>query len=77
MISNCKVLAETLVNNGNVLVSGGTDCHLLLWDLRPRGLDGSRVDRVCELADISLNKNTCPGDKSALYPGGVRIGMYN
>lgn len=52
----------------------GTDNHLVLLDLRPKGIDGARVERVCELASISLNKNTCPGDKSALTPGGLRLG---
>ena len=55
---------------------GGTDNHLILVDLRPKGIDGARVERVCELAEISLNKNTCPGDKSAVNPGGLRIGKY-
>jgi len=55
-------------------VSGGTDCHLVLWDLRPRGIDGSRFERVCELCEITVNKNTCPGDKSAMNPGGCRLG---
>ena len=41
---------------------------------RPQGVDGSRVERVLELAHIATNKNTVPGDKSALVPGGLRIG---
>ena len=53
---------------------GGTDNHLVLMDLRPKGLDGARVERVCELCNITVNKNTCPGDKSAFNPGGLRIG---
>ena len=43
-------------------------------DLRPKGVDGSRVERVLELAHIAANKNTVPGDKSALVPGGLRMG---
>ncbi len=43
------------------LVSGGTDNHLLLLDLRPKGVDGSRVERVLEMAHIATNKNTVPG----------------
>ena len=74
MIKNCKVLASALQSRGNKLVSDGTDNHLLLWDLRPRNIDGARFERVGELCEITLNKNTCPGDKSALVPGGVRIG---
>jgi len=44
-------------------------------DLRQKGLDGARVERVCELCNITVNKNTLPGDKSAFNPGGLRIGM--
>ena len=43
-------------------------------DLRPKGVDGSRVERVLELAHVAANKNTVPGDKSALVPGGLRMG---
>nr|XP_032641366.1 LOW QUALITY PROTEIN: serine hydroxymethyltransferase, mitochondrial [Chelonoidis abingdonii] len=56
------------------LVSGGTDNHLVLVDLRPKGIDGARAERVLELVSITANKNTCPGDKSALTPGGLRLG---
>lgn len=53
---------------------GGTDNHLVLVDLRPKGMDGARAERVLELVSITANKNTCPGDKSALTPGGLRLG---
>ena len=56
------------------MVSGGTDTHLLLLDLRSKSIDGARVERVLELANIATNKNTIPGDKSAMIPGGLRIG---
>ncbi|KAJ3011604.1 hypothetical protein HKX48_006750 [Thoreauomyces humboldtii] len=56
------------------MVSGGTDTHLLLLDLRNKGIDGARVERVLELVNVATNKNTVPGDKSALIPGGLRIG---
>ena len=46
----------------------------MLVDLRSKGIDGSRVERVLELAHIAANKNTVPGDKSALVPGGLRMG---
>ena len=55
-------------------VRAGTENHLCLVDLRPKGVDGSRVERVLELAHIAANKNTIPGDKSALVPGGLRMG---
>ena len=41
---------------------------------RPQGLDGSRVERVLEMAHIAANKNTVPGDLSAMVPGGIRMG---
>ena len=56
------------------LFTGGTDNHLVLVDLRSKGIDGARVERVCELAMITVNKNTCPGDKSAMTPSGIRLG---
>merc|ERR1712196_238429 len=59
---------------GHKLASDGTDNHLVLWDLRPHGPTGSKVEKVCEMACISLNRNAVHGDISALSPGGVRIG---
>jgi glycine hydroxymethyltransferase len=56
------------------LVSGGTDTHLLLIDLRSKSIDGARVESVLELVNIAANKNTVPGDKSALIPSGLRVG---
>lgn len=46
----------------------------MLVDLRPKGLDGARAERVLELVSITANKNTCPGDRSAITPGGLRLG---
>merc|ERR1711870_114026 len=74
VIKNCKALADTLMAKGHKLASDGTDNHLILWDLRPHGLTGSKVEKVCEAASISLNRNAVHGDASALSPGGVRIG---
>jgi len=61
-------LAETLLAKGHKLASDGTDNHLVLWDLRPHGLTGSKVEKVCECASISLNRNAVHGDASALSP---------
>jgi len=72
--SNAVALAKTLTGKGYSLVTGGTENHLVLWDLRPLGLTGNKVEKVCELAHITLNKNAVFGDSSALSPGGVRIG---
>merc|ERR1712190_421888 len=71
---NAKALGEALMSKGHKLASGGTDNHLLLWDLRPHGLTGGKVERVCDACNITLNKNCVAGDVSALSPGGVRIG---
>merc|ERR1719506_520057 len=72
--ANCKTLAAALMEKGHKLATDGTDNHLILLDLRPHGLTGSKVEKVCELAEISLNRNAVHGDVSALSPGGVRIG---
>ncbi|KAM4795790.1 serine hydroxymethyltransferase, mitochondrial [Rhinophrynus dorsalis] len=74
VLKNAKAMATSLLEKGYTLVSGGTDNHLVLVDLRPRGIDGARAERVLELVSITANKNTCPGDKSALTPGGLRLG---
>ena len=74
VMRNMHAMSERLKSHGIELVSGGTDNHLVLADLRPLGVDGSRVERVLELAHIACNKNTVPGDKSALVPGGLRLG---
>ncbi|XP_041257165.1 serine hydroxymethyltransferase, mitochondrial [Onychostruthus taczanowskii] len=65
---------RAMVGMRYTLVSGGTDNHLVLVDLRPKGIDGARAERVLELVSITANKNTCPGDRSALTPGGLRLG---
>lgn len=80
VLVNSKSLAERLGNSaytgglGYNIVSGGTDNHLVLVDLKSKGVDGARVERVLELCGVASNKNTVPGDKSALKPGGLRMG---
>jgi len=71
---NCARLATNLQQKGYTLVSGGTDNHLLLLDLRPQAVDGSRTETVMEACHITVNKNTVPGDTRPMVPGGVRIG---
>lgn len=75
-MKNAKAMAERLVELGYQVVSGGTDNHLVLLDLRPKKLDGARVETVCDKVNITANKNTVPGDKSALTPSGLRLGTY-
>merc|ERR1711988_1356673 len=74
VVTNAKTLADALMAKGHKLASDGTDNHLVLWDVRPHGLTGSKVEKVCECVSISLNRNAVHGDASALSPGGVRIG---
>ncbi|XP_064447125.1 serine hydroxymethyltransferase, mitochondrial isoform X2 [Mirounga angustirostris] len=74
VLKNARAMADALLERGYSLVSGGTDNHLVLVDLRPKGLDGARAERVLELVSITANKNTCPGDRSAITPGGLRLG---
>ncbi|KEZ42088.1 Serine hydroxymethyltransferase, mitochondrial [Scedosporium apiospermum] len=75
VLANAKALARRLSDGlGYKLVSGGTDTHLVLVDLKPKQVDGARVERVLELCGVASNKNTVPGDKSALRPGGLRVG---
>jgi len=74
VLKNAQAMAASLTSHGFNLVSGGTDNHLLLLDLRSKGVNGNKGETVCELASIVLNKNTVPGDKSAMTPSGLRVG---
>merc|ERR1719253_2549235 len=74
VMKNAKALGESLQGCDFNLVSGGTDNHLLLVDLRSKGVNGNKAEIVCENASIILNKNTIPGDKSAMTPSGLRVG---
>jgi glycine hydroxymethyltransferase len=82
-------MASVLFKHGYKLQTDGTENHLILWDLRPLGLTGSKVEKICDAAHITLNKNAVAGDSklsflylssqadrsaSALVPGGVRVG---
>ena len=72
--SNAKVLAKYLDDQGYTLATGGTDNHIVLVNLNPLGITGSKIEKVTERVDISLNKNAVFGDKSAISPGGIRLG---
>jgi len=74
VVTNAQALAAEMISLGHKLASDGTDNHLILWDVRPHSLTGSKVEKVCEAASISLNRNAVHGDSSALSPGGVRVG---
>jgi glycine hydroxymethyltransferase len=74
VIKNAKALEIELKRLGHKLVADGTDSHMVLVDLRNKSLDGARVEAVLEQVNIACNKNSIPGDKSALTPCGIRIG---
>lgn len=69
-------MSDSLLRSGYDLVSGGTDNHLVLVDLRSKGVDGSTIEYVLEQSNIYINKNTIPGDKRALLPSGMRLGSH-
>jgi glycine hydroxymethyltransferase len=71
---NAAALGEKLKSLGYSLATGGTENHLVLWDLKPQKITGSKFEKVCDAVSITLNKNCVPGDRSAVTPGGVRIG---
>lgn len=61
---NAKSLSQGLMDRGMKLITDGTDNHLMQWDVRPLGLTGSKVEKVCDMVHITVNKNTIVGDKS-------------
>lgn len=73
---NAKTLAQSLKNLGFRIVSGGTDNHLMLVDLRPKGLTGKALDEALESVGITVNKNMIPNDpEKPMVTSGVRIGV--
>ena len=75
VIDNAQVLADALVERGFAIVSGGTDTHLMLVDLRPKGLTGKEAEKLLGKADITVNKNTIPDDpQSPFVTSGIRLG---
>ncbi len=75
VVKNAKMLAEELKKGGLVLVGGGTECHLVLVDLRPLGLSGNVVAEALEIAGIVTNRNSIPNDiMPPYYPSGLRLG---
>lgn len=75
VIANAQVMAEALLERGYNLVSGGTDNHLVLVDLRSKGVTGKEAEQVLEAAGITANKNMVPfDDKSPFVTSGIRLG---
>ena len=71
---NAQSLANQLINKGYKICSNGTDNHIILIDLNNKNITGSKIEKICELVNIYINKNSVPGDNSALSPGGIRLG---
>ena len=75
VLDNARVLAETLMEQGLDIVSGGTDCHLMLVDLRPKRVTGKAAEASLERAHITANKNAIPFDpEKPAITSGVRLG---
>ena len=75
IVDNAQVLAKALLEEGFDLVTGGTDNHLMLADLRPMNITGIELQQKCDLNHITLNKNAIPGDpQKPSITSGVRIG---
>lgn len=75
IVDNARVLADTLIQGGFDIVSGGTDSHIVLLDLRPKGLTGNITEEALERAGITCNKNAVPFDpEPPMVTSGVRLG---
>ncbi len=75
IVKNCKALADGLVKRGHKLVSGGTDNHVMLMDLREDGVTGKDLEHNLDEVHITVNKNTIPGEPlSPFVTSGIRIG---
>ena len=75
IVINAHALAAQLIHHGYRLVSGGTDNHLMLVDLRPRNLNGKEASEILDRAGITVNKNSIPFDTISVFKGGgIRIG---
>jgi glycine hydroxymethyltransferase len=75
IVQNAQALAQSLVENGLRLVSGGTDNHLMLVDVRPKSLNGKEAEAILESVNITVNKNTIPFDpETPFITSGIRLG---
>jgi glycine hydroxymethyltransferase len=75
VVNNARALGQTLVDGGLALVSGGTDTHLVLVDLRPKGLTGGAAEQSLERAGMTCNKNAIPFDpEKPMVTSGIRLG---
>src|SRR5207248_9964217 len=75
VVVNAKALVAGLTKHGYRIVSGGTDNHLMLVDVRPKEINGKEAQEVLDRAGITVNKNGIPFDTYPIFkPGGIRVG---
>lgn len=74
VVKNAQCLADALQTRGFDIVTDGTDNHIVLVSLKSKGITGSKFEKLAELCNVSVNKNTIATDKSALNPSGIRLG---
>lgn len=76
VVRNAQVFAAALAGMGYKVLTRGTVNHMILIDLKNKGVAGGAVEHMCDLIGVNVNKNTVPGDASPFNPSGVRIGTY-
>ena len=74
IVANSRQLCSGLQDRGYKISTDGTDVHMILVDLRSAKISGAKAEKILEEISIACNKNTVPGDKSALNPSGIRLG---
>jgi len=74
VVANCQTMGKALQGYGYKLITGGTDNHLILMDVRPIGTDGARADKTLEACGLICNRQVVAGDKQAVRPNGIRFG---
>jgi glycine hydroxymethyltransferase len=75
VIKNAQALSDQLIKGGLDIVTGGTDCHVMLVDLRPKGVKGNVTEKALERAHITCNKNGIPFDpEKPMVTSGLRLG---
>ena len=74
VVDNARALGKSLKDRGEKIVTGGTDTHLILWDITKHQITGSKMEKLYDAIDITVNKNMIASDKSAASPHGIRLG---
>lgn len=74
VIKNAQCLSKCLIEKGFDVITNGTDNHIVLLNLKNKKISGSKFEKIAELCNVSVNKNTIATDKSALNPSGIRLG---